>query len=82
MMRRRRSSNLSLVVLIIALLLCIWLLYRLFIGLPPAPPPQLKTALAVSTDGRDKNVAATGGCPLVGETVKWGRTAVRPAPHT
>jgi len=48
-MRRRRSSNLSLVVLIIALLLCIWLLYRLFVGLPPAPAPVVKTAwLALS----------------------------------
>jgi len=46
-MRRRRSSNLSLVVLIIALLLCIWLLYRLFVGLPPAPAPAVKAAWLV-----------------------------------
>jgi hypothetical protein len=46
-MRRRRSSNLTLVVLIIALLLCIWLLYRLFVGLPPAPAPAAKAAWLV-----------------------------------
>jgi hypothetical protein len=42
---RRRRSTASLVALIIVLLLCIWLLYRLFIGLPPAPAPSVKTAL-------------------------------------
>jgi hypothetical protein len=35
-----------LVVLIIVLLLCMWMLYRLFIGIPPAPPPEVKRAAA------------------------------------
>ncbi len=43
MTRRRRRSTVSLIALIIALLLCIWLLYRLFVGIPPAPPPEVKT---------------------------------------
>jgi len=47
--RRRRASAGRLIALIVALLLCIWLLYRLFIGIPPAPPPEVKTAVA---DGR------------------------------
>jgi len=42
--RRRRASAGRLIALIVALLLCIWLLYRLFIGIPPAPPPEVKTA--------------------------------------
>ncbi len=45
MARRRRASNLTLVALIILLLLCIWMLYRLFIGIPSAPPPQVKVSL-------------------------------------
>ena len=44
--RRRRASAGRLIALIVALLLCIWLLYRLFIGIPPAPPPEVKTAVA------------------------------------
>ena len=44
--RRRKASAVRLITLIVALLLCIWLLYRLFIGIPPAPPPEVKTALA------------------------------------
>lgn len=44
--RRRRASAGRLLALIVALLLCIWLLYRLFIGIPPAPPPEVKTAVA------------------------------------
>ncbi|MCJ7752724.1 MAG: hypothetical protein MUQ65_16830, partial [Armatimonadetes bacterium] len=47
--RRRRASAGRLIALIVALLLCIWLLYKLFIGIPPAPPPGVKTAVA---DGR------------------------------
>ncbi|MFB3881461.1 MAG: hypothetical protein ACE149_09355 [Armatimonadota bacterium] len=41
---RRRSSKANLIALIVALGLCIWLLYKLFIGIPPAPPPVVKTA--------------------------------------
>jgi hypothetical protein len=44
--RRRRSSALRLVVFIVALLLCIWLLYRLFIGIGPAPPPRIERGAA------------------------------------
>ena len=43
--RRRRASAGRLIALIVALLLCIWMLYRLFIGIPPAPPPAVKTAV-------------------------------------
>jgi hypothetical protein len=32
------------VTIIIVLLLCMWMLYRLFIGIPPAPPPEVKQA--------------------------------------
>jgi hypothetical protein len=42
--RRRRASTARLVALIIVLLVCIWLLYRLFLGLPPAPPPEVVPA--------------------------------------
>jgi hypothetical protein len=44
--RRRRASSVRLVVLIAVLLLCIWLLYRLFVGVAPSPPPEVKTAAA------------------------------------
>jgi len=44
--RRRRSSAFRLVVIIVALLLCIWLLYRLFIGIEPAPGPIIDRGLA------------------------------------
>jgi hypothetical protein len=43
---RRRASGGRLIALVITLLLCMWLLYRLFIGLPPAPPPEVKTGAA------------------------------------
>ncbi len=43
MIRRRKASAGRLLALIITLLLCIYLLYRLFIGLPPAPAPEVKT---------------------------------------
>jgi hypothetical protein len=42
--RRRRGSTARLVVLIILILICIWLLYKVFIGIPPAPPPTVKTS--------------------------------------
>lgn len=48
MIRRRRSANLRLLGLIAVLLLCMWLLYRLFIAVPPAPPPTIKLAAALS----------------------------------
>jgi hypothetical protein len=41
--RRRRASAGRLIALIITLLLCIYLLYRLFIGIPAAPTPEVKT---------------------------------------
>lgn len=43
MIRRRRASAGRLIALIITLLLCIYLLYRLFIGIPAAPAPEVKT---------------------------------------
>ncbi len=39
--RQRRASALRLAVIIGLLLLCIWLLYRVFIAVPPAPPPRV-----------------------------------------
>jgi hypothetical protein len=42
--RRRKGSTARLVVLIILILICIWLLYKVFIGIPPAPPPTIKTS--------------------------------------
>jgi hypothetical protein len=36
-----------LIVLIVVLLLCMWMLYRLFIGIPPAPPPEVKQGTAI-----------------------------------
>jgi hypothetical protein len=41
--RGRRGSAARLVVLIVLILICIWLLYKVFIGIPPAPPPTVKT---------------------------------------
>lgn len=41
---RRRGSAARLVVLIILILICIWLLYKVFIGIPPAPPPTITTS--------------------------------------
>jgi len=41
--RRRKGSTARLVVLIVLILICIWLLYKVFIGIPPAPPPTIKT---------------------------------------
>jgi hypothetical protein len=46
--RRRRTATARLIALIAVLLLCMWLLYRLFIAVPPAPPPTIKIAAAVS----------------------------------
>lgn len=43
--RRRRASAGRLIALIVMLLLCIWLLYKLFIAVPPAPAPQVKVGL-------------------------------------
>ncbi len=43
-MRRRPRSRASLVVLILVLLLCMWLMYKLFIGIPKAPAPTVKMA--------------------------------------
>jgi hypothetical protein len=56
--RRRRASAGQLVALIVMLLLCIWMLYKLFIAVPPAPAPEVRvgfhsgtpTAEAVSLD--------------------------------
>ena len=42
--RRQKASAARLVILILVLLLCIWLLYRVFLGLPPAPPPRVTSA--------------------------------------
>lgn len=42
--RRRKGSTARLVVLIVLTLICIWLLYKVFIGIPPAPPPTVKTS--------------------------------------
>jgi hypothetical protein len=39
---RRRRSTASLVILLLVLLMCIWLLYKLFIGLPAAPAPKVE----------------------------------------
>jgi len=44
--RRRRAGAFRLIVFIVALLLCIWLLYRLFIGIGPAPPPRVQPGAA------------------------------------
>lgn len=43
--RRRKASAGRLVALIVMLLLCIWMLYRLFIAVPPAPAPEVKVGL-------------------------------------
>jgi len=43
-LRRRKADAARLLILIIGLLICIWLLYRLFLGLPPAPPPRVTPA--------------------------------------
>lgn len=58
--RRRRSSAGRLIVLIVALLLCIWMLYKLFIGIAPAPPPEVKAAVAdVQGYSHHRNVFST-----------------------
>jgi hypothetical protein len=44
--RRRRSRAGRLIALIVVLLLCFWMLHRLFIGIPPAAPPEVKTGAA------------------------------------
>ena len=44
--RRRRSRAGRLIALIVVLLLCFWMLYRRFIGIPPAAPPEVKTGTA------------------------------------
>jgi hypothetical protein len=42
---RRRQGNIArLVILIVLLIICIWMLHRSFIALPPAPPPTVKRA--------------------------------------
>ena len=51
MRRRRRASTANLIALIIVLLMCLWLLYKLFIGIPSAPPPQVKVAMLVAGIG-------------------------------
>jgi len=43
---RRRASAVRLVTIIVVLLLCMWMLYRLFIGIPPAPAPNVTTGRA------------------------------------
>jgi cytosine/uracil/thiamine/allantoin permease len=45
---RKRRSTASLVVLLIILLLCIWMLYKMFIGLPPAPAPKVEQGRGAS----------------------------------
>jgi hypothetical protein len=49
--RRRKASTGRLVALIAVLLLCMWLLYRLFIGIPPAPAPEVREAAASASLG-------------------------------
>lgn len=44
--QRRRRSTANLIALIVILLVCIWLLYKLFIGIPPAPAPEVREAAA------------------------------------
>lgn len=43
---RRRAAAARLVGLIALMLLAMWALYRLFIALPPAPPPRVRTGAA------------------------------------
>jgi hypothetical protein len=43
--KRRRASAGRLTALIVLLLLCMWTLYKVFIAVPPAPPPEVKTGL-------------------------------------
>lgn len=46
MKRRRRRRTINLVLLLITLLACMYLLYRMFIGLPPAPAPKVEQGSA------------------------------------
>jgi hypothetical protein len=39
--RQSRAGAVRLGLILAALLLCIWLLYRIFIAVPPAPPPTV-----------------------------------------
>ena len=41
--RRRQASIARLLVLIVLTVACIWMLYRVFIGIPPAPAPTVTT---------------------------------------
>ena len=48
--RRRSASAGRLVALIVMLLLCIWMLYKLFIAVPPAAGPEVKVGVKSRTD--------------------------------
>ena len=41
---RRRAGAARLIALLVMLLLCMWLLYRVFVAVPPAPPPKIRAA--------------------------------------
>ena len=41
---RRRAGAARLIALIVMLLLCMWLLYRVFVAVPAAPPPKIRAA--------------------------------------
>jgi hypothetical protein len=53
---RRRAGAARLIALIVMLLLCMWLLYRVFVTVPAAPPPKIKAA--------DQNLYAKGDIRL------------------
>jgi hypothetical protein len=48
-MRRQRSSTLRLLLLIALLVMAMWLLYRFYLQLPPAPSPPVKRAGPIVT---------------------------------
>ena len=66
--RRRRASTANLIALIIVLLMCLWLLYKMFIGIPSAPPPQVKVAMLVAGIGLPWQV---GECASGGLSSPW-----------
>jgi len=53
---RRRAGTARLIALIVMLLLCMWLLYRMFVAVPAAPPPKIRAA--------DQHLYANSDIPL------------------
>jgi len=43
--QRRKASSGRLIALIVVLLMCIWMLYRIFIDVPPAPPAEVEVGV-------------------------------------